>query len=67
MEQTDYGRLTAMICGIGGGMTKYIMQINEAPFLVKLFQAGITALICGFLGMLGKWAFDFIKVKLTKK
>lgn len=55
------------VLGSGAGLTQYILQANmDAPFAAKLIQAGITALICGFLGMAGKWLFDYIKGKLTK-
>jgi hypothetical protein len=67
MEDISNGRLIAFFCGIGGGMTKYIVQINETPFAAKLFEAGVTAIVCGFLGMAGKWLFDFIKNKISKK
>ena len=66
MEHLSNGKAAAFLCGIGGGMTKYIIQV-DAPFMVKLFQAGVTALICGFLGMAGKWAFDYLKTKLGGK
>lgn len=60
------------ICGVGGGMINYVLQLNiEATFFVKLLEAGATAFICGFLGVLGKTAYDrfhrkFFKSKKSK-
>ena len=55
------GKVIAIVCGIGGGMGKYMLQVNtEAPFIIKLSQAGATALVCGLLGAAGKYLFDII-------
>lgn len=53
-------KLVSVLCGVGGGMGKYFLQINNAPFIVKLCQAGVTALLCGLLGAMGKHLFDLI-------
>lgn len=58
------GKVIAVICGIGGGMGKYMLQVNaEVPFMIKLSQAGVTALVCGILGAAGKYLFDLIVKK----
>lgn len=47
------------ICGIIGGMVKYYsdpMFLN-AGFFPKLFEAGLTAFVCGVLGVAGKKVF----------
>jgi hypothetical protein len=61
------GRLIGIICGLTGGMSKYLLQINEQPYLTKLFQAGVTALICGLLGAAGKHLYDLMKRKYLKR
>lgn len=59
MEQTG-NKLVGILCGIGGGMGRYLLQISDAPFIVKLCQAGTTALVCGVLGAMGKHLYDLI-------
>lgn len=66
MHQDHNGTIWGIFCGIGGGLTKYFLQINDQPFMTKLIEAGITALVCGLLGAAGKFLFDFIKRKLFK-
>jgi hypothetical protein len=67
MEHLNNGKGAAFLCGIGGGMTKYIMQFNDAPYFARLLEAGVTAFICGFLGMAGKWGWDYLKNKYGGK
>ena len=53
------------ICGAIGGVSKYIMQINDfAGFGIAMTKAGLTALICGFLGVAGKWLFEWMKKRI---
>jgi hypothetical protein len=59
MDQSS-NKLWSALCGVGGGMGKYFLQINDAPFIIKLCQAGATALLCGLLGAMGKYLFDSI-------
>lgn len=67
MDKNDPSWLAAYLLGVGGGTLKFLLQFNaNSDFIVKLLHAGITALVCGFLGMAGKWAFDVVKVKFTK-
>lgn len=55
------GMLWGIIPGAGGGLYDYFIQIHiDAAFWQKLFEAGITALICGILGAIGKWIADKI-------
>lgn len=61
MEHHNEGKTWGIICGIGGGMTQWFLQANvDTAFMVKLMQAGITALVCGLLGALGKYLFDVV-------
>jgi hypothetical protein len=53
-------KLVSILCGVGGGMGKYFLQMNNAPFIIKLCQAGATALLCGLLGALGQHLFKII-------
>jgi hypothetical protein len=53
--------------GLIGGGVKYMMNIN-AEIISRMSEAAVTAIMCGFLGMLGKEAFVYIKRKyFTKK
>jgi hypothetical protein len=65
MEQYYSGKVIAIICGIGGGMGRYLLQ-TDATYLIKLSQAGVTALVCGLLGAAGKYLFDLMVKQLKK-
>ena len=39
----------------------------DATFLAKLFEAGITAFVCGSLGVAGKMSIDWVKRKYINK
>lgn len=58
MDQSN--KFVSALCGLGGGMGKYFLQINSEPFMVKFCQAGATALLCGLLGALGQYLFKII-------
>jgi hypothetical protein len=66
MGHNNNGTIWGMLCGIGGGLTKYFLQIHDQPFVIKLCEAGITALVCGALGAAGKHLYDFAKKKFLK-
>lgn len=68
MELHRIDTIIAFFTGMIGGFIKYtsgvILQIG---FIGRLFEAGITALVCGFLGIAGKHIFDYLKRKYFKK
>jgi hypothetical protein len=67
MEHNNNNSLFGFACGAFGGLTKYFfLQINEAPYMMKLLEAGITALICGALGAIGKYLVDKYIIKKHK-
>jgi hypothetical protein len=53
--------LISVTAGVIGGMIKWFTLLGDVePFSVQLFHAGITALCCGFLAALGKWAWGIL-------
>lgn len=63
-EHEQYDNLTAFICGFTGGAIKLIdNKLLQVPahfdinYLQNLGETGITALVCGFLGIAGKHLF----------
>jgi hypothetical protein len=66
MEQQHNSKLWGIIPAIAGGMGNYLLQINQSPYLTQLFKAGLTALVCGFIGAAGKWLWDYSVKKLLK-
>lgn len=58
-------------CGMTGGFIKYMSSgINtmlDIGFTGRLFEAGLTAFVCGLLGVAGKHSFDWIKKKYFNK
>jgi hypothetical protein len=71
MEHYFKSNLWGTICGAGAGLGKvfFFLQANM-NFLQKLFEAAVTAAICGLLGGLagaaGKWLWNAIKTKFIK-
>lgn len=59
----------AFICGMAGGMIKFISGsiILNASFVLALLEAGATAMVCGFLGVAGKHLFNSIRKKWYDK
>lgn len=63
----DSNKLVGGIAGALGGTYKYIaLQINSIDVSImdkveKLGEAGLTALVCGVLGIIGKDIYQFIK------
>jgi hypothetical protein len=55
MEQ---GKYIGILCGIGGGLTNFFIKMNDAPFVTKFIEAGLTAFVCGLLGAAGKHLYD---------
>lgn len=52
-----------VLCGVTGGMIKYLIDI-DAAFWAKTGEAIITAFLCGVVGAAGKYLFDlFVKRK----
>ncbi len=67
MEHEAIATKWGVLIGICGGMGNYLLQAGvEASYLVKLVQAGTTALVCGLLGAAGKYAFDLLRKQFTK-
>ena len=62
MKTMYHDKMVAVLCGIGGGMGKYLLDA-QLSFPEKLLQAAITAFICGLLGAAGKYLFDLLKPK----
>lgn len=68
MEHSNNNTLVGILCGISGGMLKYFIQLNEAPFMIKILEAGFTALLCGAAGAIGKHLVDKYYIhRKTKK
>ena len=53
--QVDQNTKTGFIAGMVGGIYQWSLNINlPTDFLSKLVEGGITAIVCGFVGMAGK-------------
>lgn len=51
--------LIAAIAGLFGGTITLILQVmNDLPFAIKVFQAGLMAFVCGAAGIAGKYVFN---------
>lgn len=49
------------ICGFFGGMTMFVQTAwIDASFGESLIKAGLTAVICGFGGVGGKYLFNMV-------
>lgn len=62
-------RIVAFFAGMFGGIVKLITGsvLLDVSFMGKLAEAGVTALVCGFLGVAGKHLFSFAWKKITNK
>lgn len=58
--------LIGFFSGAFGGFIKYL-SLLDAGFGSRLFEAGSTALVCGFLGVAGKHSFDWLRKKYLNK
>lgn len=58
--------ITSAVIGIWKLMSGSILFI-DASFWAKLFEAGLTAGVCGFLGVAGKYSFDWLRKKYLNK
>lgn len=57
----------AYLFGFIGALYQSIANINlPTDGWSKLLEAGITAGLCGFAGMVGKWLFEIAKKYLTE-
>jgi hypothetical protein len=55
-------------CGLIGGVIKFFsVYMLDVSYWLSLVKAGGTALVCGFLGVAGKYAFSWCKDKWYKK
>jgi hypothetical protein len=64
-DKMKHNNFTGAVAGIGGGCFHYLLQINvDVAFMVKLGEAGITAMVCGAAGIIGKEIVVFIKAKI---
>lgn len=64
----NYDKWIGFFSGLAGGFIKFInAPLLEATFIGKLAEAGVTALVCGFLGIAGKNLYMWIAKKLKRK
>lgn len=63
-QQFDWDKFIAIICGITGGIYRFL-QVHlievEPAFWTSLLKAALTAFVCGFMGLVGKALFVWIK------
>lgn len=68
--QTKSDLIVGGICGMIGGMIKFYDSLIAITYWEALAKAGLTALVCGFLGVAGKHLFTvalkFWKSKIKK-
>jgi hypothetical protein len=64
-ESAD-NRLSFMIGSIAGFIQYYLNIHLPVDFWSKLLEGVITALLCGFAGMVGKWLFTVTKKALAE-
>jgi len=69
MELHTIDTKIGFIVGMTGGMLKYISgALLDISFAGRLVEAGLTAMVCGFLGVAGKHTFYWLRKKyFTKK
>lgn len=69
MEHPGFKVAIFIFCAITG-LIKYAshpLLFIDATFLAKLFEAGITAFVCGSLGVAGKMSVDWVRKKYLNK
>lgn len=69
MVDIDIDNIRAFCFGLGGGVIKILL---DSPLLLDsywlaLAKAGITAFVCGFIGVAGKYAFSYLKTWYKSK
>ena len=70
MEWHKIDTVIGFFFGMIGGFIKYMSAaflLLDTGFLGRLFEAGVTAMVCGFLGVAGKHLYDVIRKKLFNK
>jgi hypothetical protein len=68
MEHTNYDKVIGFFSGLFGGFIKFVsVSLLDVTFAIKLIEAGITAFVCGMLGVAGKYAVVWIKKQFTNK
>jgi hypothetical protein len=55
-----------IISGCVGGLGKYLLQIHT-PFLINMFGAIITAMLCGAAGVAGKEVYVWVRKTIIKR
>jgi len=69
-HQYGVGKAIIFIISAVGGLIKFAshpLLFIDATFLAKLFEAGVTAFVCGSLGVAGKMTVDWVKRKYINK
>lgn len=67
LKQMHLDNIAGFCAGSTGGMIKFCMLLNtDTSFIIKVSEAGITALVCGGAGWLGKECIQLI-VSFVKK
>lgn len=69
MELHRMDSIVAFFSGMFGGFIKYMagVLLLDVGFISRLFEAGATALVCGFLGIAGKRLYEFVQKKFFSK
>jgi hypothetical protein len=63
----QHNNFLGIASGCIGGLGRFFLQVNPAPLQMRIIEAAFTALICGFMGYLGKELYIAIKKKFTTK
>ena len=66
-NQSTYNTATGFFCGILGGFFHYLQIGSDIEYIHRLIEAGVTALICGAAGVIGKEIVVWVKNKFFKK
>lgn len=54
----------ALVCGAIGGMINISVRMLDTMIFWDLLEAGLTAMLCGALGVAGKELYGFSKKKI---
>ena len=57
--------LLAFVAGVFGGSIKFLL-VSNPNYPVSLLQAVLTALLCGFAGVVGKELYGWCKRKIKR-
>jgi hypothetical protein len=60
-HQMQHDTWFSAMCGAIGGTSYYIFM--DVAYLTRLFEAGLTAFVCGLIGAAGKHLYDKLKNK----